>query len=281
MSVLFNRGMTAIIGPRGGQGILVTDLRMTFQIERTLEKFPNNAQIEIYNLGRENRSRIEEKRTAILINAGYGDTLKNLFAGDIAQIVTKRSGPDIVTSIEAGDGEVSYNNTKLDISFKPGTTMGQVFDAIRSSFGLSEGTVKGLNESDQFQQGLTLSGSVRDHMNYIARRQNLEWSIQNNQLQILPVDTATDEEVVLLNASTGLVGTPFKTKVVNQSILKKKDGQITDSGIACVSLLNAEIKPGRRIKIESEFITGVFRVHKVKHNGDTHGQQWYSEIEAK
>ena len=115
-------------------------------------------------------------------------------------------------------------------------------------------------------------------------RQGLEWSIQEGQLQVLPPDEGSDEDVVVLSAATGLIGTINKTKVVNQSLLTKKDGKLINAGISCTSLLNPDIRPGRRIKIESSFrpdLNGIYRVIKVKHTGDTHAQPWYSEIEAR
>lgn len=281
MSVQFNRAVQVRIGPRGTLGVLVDALRVTFNITKSLEPFPNSSTIEITNLSATSRALIEEKRSVVVLSAGYGTDLKNIFIGDIARISTKRVGPDVITEIEAGDGEVAFKDAKLDASFAPGTRFSQVLSAITSSLGLTQGQVKGVNGNDQFQQGLTLSGPSRNHLDTLTRRQRLEWSIQDNQLQILPVDEATDETAIVLNGSTGLVGTPYKTKVVNENLLKKKDGVQAESGVSCVALLNAEIRPGRRIKLESEFINGVFTVRECVHVGDTHGNAWYTKIEAR
>ena len=46
-------------------------------------------------------------------------------------------------------------------------------------------------------------------------------------------------------------------------------------------LLHAGLVPGQKIKVESETISGVFRLEAVTHNGDTFTNDFYTEIEAK
>lgn len=295
MSQMFNRAYQISIGPRGGTGIKIRHLRVNFFVEKNLEKTPNSARIQIYNLSKESRGFIEQKQNVLILEAGYGywkrliqgadesfqGEIKKLFIGDIAKIKTERNGPDIITTIECGDGEVAYNIAKMNLNFTPGVKLGQVLNSITSSFGLTKGPIIGVNENEEFTQGLTLSGPTKDHMDVIAKKQNLEWSIQDDQLQILPPDQGTTQVAVLLNKSTGLIGSPFRDKVVNQDIIKKKDGKEAEAGVEATSLLNAEIKPGRYVKIESSLVSGVFKVKKVTHEGDTHSLNWYTRLEAK
>ena len=303
--ILFDRKYALLIGPKYSgrendpNGIKIEGLRVTFKCEKNLEKNPNAITLEVYNLSKDSRSLLEENSTrdlatgevtkwdpkthppTIIFNAGYAQNIKNLFVGNTARVVTKRVGTDIITTIEAGDGEEAFAKARLDKSFAPGTKVNDVLTNIKAALGLDKGQEKGIDLKDQFLNGMTLSGPARNHLDMITERQGLEWSIQNNQLQIIPRGVYTDEEVILLNSETGLIGTPTKTKIINKSLVKGADGKEVESGVTCTALLNAEIKPGRRIKIESEFINGVFRVQKVTHSGDTHSNNWYSEIEAR
>ena len=267
-------------------------------MEKNLETNPNAISIDVYNLSKDSRSLLEENATknletgastiwnptthppTLIFNAGYGDNVKNLFVGDIARVVTKYVGADIITTIEAGDGEEAFAKARLDKSFAPGAKVGDVLDNIKKAMGLGEGKDKGVMRNDSFLNGIPLTGLARNHLDMIAQRQNLEWSIQNNTLQFLPRGQATDEDVVLLNGETGLIGVPTKTKVVNRSLIKSADGKDAQSGIQLLALLNPEIYPGRRIKVESKSVNGVFRVTKATYVGDTHAQPWYVEIEA-
>lgn len=281
MAKLYDRACELVIGPRSQDGLKLTGLRVVFNIEKTLDKTPNNATIEIYNLKSASRSFIESEKTSLILDAGYKDNLKTIFIGDIAQVTTKRNGPDIITSIEAADAGINYTTKSADLSFASGSRFKQVFDTIADRFGVTLGEIDGVNENDQFLQGLTLTGMIKDHLDMLTKRQGLEWSIQDNKLQILSPTNSTSEEAVILKSETGLIGSPFKTKIVNQSLLTKKDGKSAENGVEILSLLNPEIRPGRAIVLTSDLVKGQFRCQKVKHMGDTHGNPWYSQLEVK
>lgn len=301
-STLFDRKYELIFGhnvQRGtsqSSGLLIRDLRITFKVEKTLESIPNSMVLEIYNLSKSSRSIIEEEfekysklvgeaRTTyppnIFLNAGYGLNLKNIFTGNSAFVHHRQIGADIITTVECGDGESAFAAARLEKSFAPGVSVGTVIQDLKTALGLNAGQIKGLNENDTFPNGLTLSGPVKNHLDLIAERQGLEWSIQNGQLQMLPVALPTDEEVILLNSQTGLIGTPQKIKMVNQSTLIIKDGVNAQSGIIANALLNGDIRPGRRIKVESKFFQGeVFKLRKCIYEGDTHSNKWFTGIEG-
>lgn len=285
MSELFNRNYELIVGPKNQLGIRTTGLRVQFKIEKSLEKFPNNATIEVTNLDKTSRSSIQNlsgnsaNNPAVILSVGYQKNIAVIYMGDIAKMVTKRQGPALVTSFECGDGQAAYGNAKTDVSFNPGTTVQTVINRLASDFGVSLGQLKGINNTDQFINGLTLSGSTRDHLTNITNRQGLDWSIQNNQLQIIPQNGSTSQEVIFLDKKSGLIGDPFIEKVFKPELSKDKK-EVEASGVKLLALLNPAFTPGRQIKVSSEFIDGLFTIKKVTHIGDTHGQQWYSEIET-
>lgn len=280
MSELYGRIVEVLIGPRGQNGKLFRDLRVSFKIEKSLESSPNNASIQIYNLAASSRSLVEQDGAVIQLRAGYQENTKILYLGDIARTTTKRSGGDIITEIEAGDGEFAYQNATANVSLGPGAKYSQVFQAIGDRLGLSQGSVKIPNPNDQFQQGYSFSGAARDALDILSEKQGLEWNIQDGQLQALPAETTTDESVIVLNSGSGLVGSPFKTKILRPDLARIGKGK-EESGVKVVSLLNPEIRPGRRIQVEAEFVNGIFKVEKVTHSGDTHSSQFYSEVEAR
>lgn len=281
MSELFNRKVQVSIGKRGGQGTLIEDLRIVFKIERTLDKAPNNAQIEIYNLSEKTRALFEMKNAAIRLTAGYEGTLKDIFVGDVASVVTKTSGADLITSVEAGDGEEAFQNRQADLSFAPGAKFGQVLDQLVGSFGLAKGEIQGVDTNDQYLNGLALSGKVSDHFDTVLGKQRgLNWSIQDGQVQILPKLKGSTRPAILLSPSTGLIGSPFKKTIVSMDLAKKKDGKDAESGVELKSLLNPEIIPGRLVKVEARFVNGSFKVEKLTHAGDTRGGTYYTDMEA-
>jgi hypothetical protein len=54
-----------------------------------------------------------------------------------------------------------------------------------------------------------------------------------------------------------------------------------DGYLKVKSVLQPGLRPGRGLQLQSAAYSGLFRIEKVKHEGDTHGQTWTSDIEAR
>lgn len=282
MSKLFGRVVSLTVGlPGQANPKIITDLRMTFKIEKTLIKYPNNSTIEIYNLSPASRSLFEKKGASVRLTAGYTGSAKDLFIGDIASAVTKRTGPDIIMSVEAGDGLSNFQTKEADLSFGPGTKTQSILNSMTAAFGLTKGEVQGIDPNDEYLNGAVFSGRVSDHMDTITgKAQDLDWSIQDGKLQILPKNAGSVRPAVLLTPQTGLISSPFKRVVLNQAIAKKVDSQLAENGLKLTSLLNPDLVPGRLVVVKAEFVSGTFKIVKATHQGDTHGNNFFTEIEA-
>lgn len=238
--------------------------RIRFKCEKTIDSTPNKATVSIYNLNPDSRSAVEREGSILTLQAGYGDSVETVFEGNIAKGVTVKDGADYITEIEIGDGLSAFQNSTLDQSFKPGTQVRDVVRTLTQAFGVSQGEQRPI-PTQVLNNGIVVSGPVRDSLTKILDRLGLKWSIQNNQLQILDDGGSTDEEVILLSPNSGMVGIPKKR----------------EQGIECVSLLRPSINPGRRFKLESKFVNGIYIAEKVTHEGDSHSGNFLSSIEAK
>lgn len=261
---LFNRQASFMFGLPGQLGKSYNGFRIKFKIIKTSDSKPNKSNVQIYNLSKESRTLAEKKGLVFLLSAGYETTQETLFSGDVARIITELDGPDYVTTFEAGDGEKAFQTARLEKSFQEGADVKDVFSEIISSLGK---TIKDITsiKSQKLNNGIALTGLSRTHMDELTKRYGLEWSIQDGGIQVLEKNKSTKEVAIVLNSNSGLVGVP-----------KKKE----DGSIDLVSLLQPQIKPGRTIRVESRFVNGDFVCRKVTHTGDTHGQDWYSQIEA-
>lgn len=280
--LLFGRNVIVTVGLRGQVDPLqIQGLRIVFKIEKTLEKTPNNSTIDVYNLSEKSRAVFEQKNAATRLTAGYGTRAKDIFLGDIGSVVTKRSGADLITSVEAADGLLEYQTKEVDLSFSAGSKVGSVFEQLVTAFGLSKGEIQGLDTNDEYLNGVSFAGKVHTALDTVIGKQpNLAWSIQDGQVQVLPKSSGSTRPAVVLTPETGLVGSPFKRAVLNLDIAKKIEGKDAENGVTLKSLLNPEIVPGRLIDLRSQFVTGVFKVEKVTHSGDTHAATFYSDVEA-
>ena len=186
-----------------------------------------------------------------------------MFVGDVVKTVQKIESPDIITTIEVADGDNKYRNARLEKGYPPNTKLNPVFDDLEKSIGLSRGVREGVPEKT-YAHGLTLSGLSRDHLDVLTRSNGLEWSVQDETLQIIPEGQGTSESLILLSPDSGLIGSPNKTK----------------KGVEFISLIQPKLRPGRRVQVDSRLVKGIFKIRKVTHEGDSHEGDFLSKCEA-
>lgn len=266
---LFNRKIELTIGKRGQQGFTYRDLRVGFKVSKSLDSKPNKGEIKVYNLTKDNRAKAEQSGNVIILKAGYGEQLETIFTGDVARAKTELQGTDYVTTFELGDGETQYRYSRAEISFAKGTDVKDAITTVLGMVGAALGDISGLTPQ-KLLSPLVISGDVRKHLDSLAVRQNFEWSIQDDQYQILGKGKTTKEEAVLLSSDTGLVGIP-KNRFGDKDQAK---------GIEFDALLNGKIKPGRKVVFASPTVQGTYRVEKVTFLGDNFDKDFYVRGEA-
>jgi hypothetical protein len=255
-------GQIQIINPEQSKDVF----RIAFNVELNSEGNVNIGKVSIYNLNATSRSFIEQDKIKIVLMAGYGPNPQIIFSGEVDGDKTKseKSGPDLITTIESGDGRLSLNNTVLNKTFAPGVSIDQVLKDIAKEMQIPS-KIQDLSP-EKFAQGLSISSSPAEVLDNLTKKQDLEWSIQAGILEIKKKNRPISTEKVVISPETGLVSIPKK---------------LTD-GIEFVSLLNPLIRPGRPVQIESKFLKGedFFIVRKVQHQGDNFSGPWNSFVEA-
>lgn len=257
----------------------ITGLRVAFRVGKTDRPEPNVAEVSIHNLSPEARAEFQQKPLAFIVEAGYDGRTEVLFQGEAQAVDHVVSGPDVVTRIRAGDGERQFRYATFSASFRPGTSMEDVISEVaKSMYGLD---ISQLRERlkrkdwrgalDTFLNGWAGQGRTAPELDKLLSSRSLTWSIQDGALQVLGEQEPSSEDAILLSASTGLLGSP------EYGSPDKKGGPVP---LKVRSLLQPGIKPGRQISVQAKSVSGRFRVTKVLHTGDTHGQDWQSEAEA-
>jgi hypothetical protein len=287
MTDLFNRDFALKIGvtpleihaptiPIVEDDKAVTTLRVAFNITKDSNRDPNKAEITLYNLNLAHRqlfqqyADVELQTWPVTVEAGYIGTRQLIFLGDIQNVSSHKEGVTWITTIQASDGGKKYASARFNQSFGPGSSVVTVLSAVILAFGIGPGNaIKQIAKSPRgfttFAKGVVVSGRISDILDKYISSVGYQWSIQDNQLQVLQPSQATGEPVVLLNQYTGLIGSPEMSE----------KGKITFR-----SLLQGSIKPGRRLAIESNTANGVFVDEKVQYLGDTWGTDWYAIGEA-
>lgn len=275
-SRLFKRGARLLLTSPAlvANQIEIVGLRVAFNLEKGINSEPNTGEIIVTNLSSDTRAELQRKPLAVRLEVGYDGELERLFVGDARYVSSQRDGADWVTKIQLGDGERTYQFSRVNRSFKRGVSVGAAVREVAGAMGLPLNSNANLADLDnkEFVSGLTLSGPGRRELNRLLAPYGKEWSIQDGRLQVLSEAEARFDQAVLVSQDTGMIGSPtFGTpeKAKKNPILNVK------------MLLYPGLTPGGKLQVVSNNINGLFRVEKVKHTGDTRGEDWFSEIEAR
>lgn len=275
---LFGRRARVVIGSLEVESEGEQGLQISFTVSRGLQRTLNKASVQIRNLSDDTRARIEGQQPKLTIEAGYEDTMAGLFAGDKAVVSHTKQGVDWVTSISAGDGQAAFEQ-RVKLGFGPGVTARQVADLLKKLGGSFVGALKGGASTTQalerviYKAGKSFEGKLGDALQQVADDAGLELSVQDGELVLLGENEAFAADAIELGPASGLIGSPQRVQDPKRPKALILRGQ---------ALLMPGITPGRRLLLTSEAHSGVFKVTKANHRGDTHGGDgsWVTAWEA-
>lgn len=271
MGVLYKRITRVSFGIPGQTFTVVTGLFTQFEVEKTSEKTPNKISIKITNLNETSRATLEEKNVIVRLDAGYQGQPDELFTGNLSKGSSERSGHDWITTLEAGDGRKAFKEAQVNKTLGPGANSKQVLEVLAAALGKGIGAIKGVLDTNIYQNGITLTGDVETRLDEVTDKMGLEWSIQDDKLQILPPDVPSEELGILLTPNTGLIGTP----------VEREESKTGGKFIEFTALLRAQIKPGVSLQIQSRDVDGVFKIRKGIYSGDNRKGPFEVRCEAK
>ncbi len=297
----WNRYCKLYVGVPGHEGLDLSELHIIFSVHQNDFESPNHAEIKVYNLSRDTLKRIQSwgEHAAVYLEAGYigNNTGETIFKGTVSQMRVGREGnTDTFAEMLCMDGDwVNDNSLMVSTSVAAGATQDQVLEKVRQEVGSQMAIAskpdpsKGKYWTTAALRGKVLWGMPRILIRNIAQTVGHRWSIQNGEVQFIDQYGYLPGEGVVLNPSTGLIGTPTQT----------------NEGIAMRSLLNPKIRIGTLVKLKNSLINktivdsmtaydkfsglvnvaplspdAVYCVLIAEHHGDTRGQEWYTDITA-
>lgn len=272
----FKRQAEIIVGPYGEEGLSLTGHHFTFNVVKTSDGKANMMNVEVYNCSPDTAKLFETTENTIIINAGYFLNVHQLAVGDITQGKTSISGPDRVSSALCGDGLRTLSKSRVSLSYAGSVNAEQIIGDIAAKLGLD------LRETEadlagKFRSGWAFVGPAREAMTAIAKRFNLDWSIQNEEIQITERRGVNTQDAVLITPQTGLIGFPEPLDDDRDDTGEAKE----DPGLVIRTLLNPLLEPGGIVVLNTrDYDDAEFRIRRVEHNGDTAGGDWMSIIEV-
>ena len=274
--VLFNREVTLNAGgiqvaTRLENGKYSQPLRITFQVTKTRKKSPNKCEISIFNLSEEHRASLQKSSQLVELEAGYLGSTSKIFQGELQYAKSFHDGNTWVTTMQAADGKSAYRGARINKSFSGKVSLTDALKEVATAMGISKGNLdKAIAAGSKrknlgaFENGIVLSGKAEMEMDKITKAMGISWSIQDGQLSFLSPKGFLGDTATLLSPATGLIGSP-------------EPGEKGKIELDC--LIQARIMPGHRVKVESNQVTGFYRVEQTDINGDTHGP-WDAALEC-
>jgi hypothetical protein len=285
MTTLFGRAVRIAAGPRtpgagGGlaaieraSGFDLSNLDCVFHIKKSLKPEPNTCELRLFNLAESTRNTLSTpKRVLLRVEAGYRAAMAQLFLGEVRSARSYREGPAIVTELSTSDSEKEIQTARISFATGPNTSTSRLLtmiaDALEVGIGNALVVAAKLDATRQpvFGDGSVLFGNAALALTAFCQSVGYEWSIQDGNLQILPLGGALETKGVFLHSGTGLIGSPA----------------IDHKGVvSATALIQPDIAPGRYVQIKSLAFSGVFRVLDCEYTGDTRGQEWTVKFTGK
>lgn len=279
----YGRQCNLLVTSDTGEGLDFSMLRVKFAIKKTDAQTPNTADIRIYNVNKATASRLRKEFTRISLQAGYAPNPGIIFSGNIKQVrIGAESGTDTFVDIAAADGDQGYNEAVVSTTLAAGASHHDQI-AIAAKPMAPTGAIVA-HSGNVLPRGKVMYGMARDYLRLSAKALNASWSIQDGVIQFIALTGVLPDQMVMLNSKTGLVGTPEQTGdgvkarcLLNPLLKIGGTMHINEFDVREAALPDAtkSATPTNLVSIERD---GVYRLYIVEHTGDTHGQDWYSDL---
>lgn len=244
------------------------EIKIAFDVAKSISSQANSASIRIWNLAESSRNAIGKELDQITLEAGYmppGETgnVGVIFQGQMRDVEHTREGPDIVTKLSCGDGDKAFRRATISKTYPAGTKVEDVVEGVYQELekeGVSRGEWRFPENMEPFRRPYSVCGGCKRELDTIGRGKDFYWSVQNGAMEVHPADGFIGG-IVLITPQTGMIDVPT----------------ITDNGVKVSCLLNPEIRPGRRVRIESQVLEmnaegGEYRVSEATYSGGNHDE---------
>ncbi len=266
-----------------GESHVIRDLRINFEITKSVLGFPNLAKIVLYNPNGDTLSALQKKFTKVVLNAGYEGNVRLLFKGELRNVFQNKASTDRLITLFAGDGQRDWENALFNKTFTENISVSTVIDDVLNSFTeITKGVIEGLPTTPDKLRGQTLSGSSKDILDEYASEYGFNWSIQDGEVIILPINQPiTGDTAVLINAATGMIGSPTVTEI-GADVNTLLNTQLVPNRLFKIESVNANIQLGNTFfrNISRTSAEGVYKIQETLFKGDSREGDWLSSVKG-
>ena len=272
----FDRQYRFAAGPAGKTGFEVgetskeqpTALHISFSIQKADTESQNTAKVTLWNLNPSQLAILNEKDCVVVLKAGYGNRMPLVFTGAVSFVKTSTDGSDRMTEIEAVDGRIEIRDTYVSVSYAGVINTKKIIEDVAAQMGVTVTFSYNAKFTD-FPNGYSFIGQAKNILDKVCASGGLSWSIQNGILQVKKIKDTMSREVYLLSPDTGLINIPQKI-----SLSAEDQNGKDQTGWDVDYLMNAAISVDDYVRVESQFVTGYFRVYSIEISGDNIEGDW-------
>lgn len=279
---LYGRNYRVIVSLEDGEAFDVSEVRCTFDIEKTQFKQGDKASIVLYNLSPDTENKIIRSGSRVIVEAGYnGNFYGIIFVGTIIQpIRSKSDGVDYMLTLicRSTDRFLTYGLINTTVAAEQSSR--DVIDAIasRANYPVETGSIADTRFS--YPRGKVMFGKPSDYLDSLAKTVNATYYTEDGKVNIVQAKSLPSDEIFDLGPKTGLINSPSQN----------------ETGITFECLLNPLITINSLVRIDNKKIAGfkweqgkairsldaegIYRIITVKYSGDTRGDNWKCECSA-
>jgi hypothetical protein len=274
----FMRQVEVVVGPKEGEGFKIDALKIAFTIEKTDSPDPNKSKIQIYNLTKDNSSKVTIAGNHITLKAGYKDeTVAAIFFGDVLNGRRYRDGNDFCTELEVFDSRTAVFSGQVSVSYAKETDAKTIVQSYLDAIGLPFKGLENVPASETYPHGYCFIGMAGEGLRDVLNRCKLMYTIQNEMLYIIKPGEAADKTGLKLTPQTGLLTTP-------QPVSDKTTDDDTETEASnrwkFTTMLFPELLPGAACKVESSTLNGEVIIKKAVYSGDNWTGDFKIDIEG-
>jgi hypothetical protein len=279
--IYFDRVCKVVIENR--TKIEILGCKIKFEINKSALAKENTAKIEVYNLSPQTRKAITDEDSLIRVFAGYSayKGLVEIGQGDISKVRHNRDKTEVVTEIFLSEGLSNFKSNPVSIGYAYDTkaSLSQILDKLLAQSKLKFRMID-VDESKVADMGYSDIGSIDQVLDNLSVQFNFNWSVQNGVVIIKGNKIVKRTEVLLLSPESGLILHPEAVKEVSKKLEKSEITKLAKRVSQVQSLLQPSLQIHDLIKIKSAEVNGLYAIQKIKHIGDTHGNDWYSTLDV-
>ena len=228
---------------------------LELSIARDNKPSANKGTFSIYNLGEINRRKIFQDRydktyRRIQVEAGYGDDLGIIFAGNLREAYSFRRRNNYITYMDCMDGGFDYRESFSSFNVKKDEPQDSVTNNLLNDLTKTKRGV--ISSSDKTSsRGKVVVGNTAQQL---TKESDGDFYIDNELAYILGTNEVVEGAVIIINAQTGLLSTPRRA----------------DKIITIETLFEPRAFIGQIVQLESiaePNLDAQYKVVSVKHSG--------------